>query len=90
MINSPIEANIWQMDIDHQLDYLESIALAGCNIGIPMPEKYVEWISWKLGEKIAGDYMIPYNSKLFADDLNTLGTYWMYKLPSVSIEHCIP
>lgn len=89
MINSPIEANIWQMDIDHQLDYLESIALAGCNIGIPMPEKYVEWISWKLGEKIAGDYMIPYNSKLFADDLNTLGTYWMYKLPSVSFRETL-
>ena len=31
VVNHPIEANIWQMKIDDQVDYLKSIAAAGCN-----------------------------------------------------------
>ena len=30
-ISHPLEANIWQLDIDTQIRYLKSIALAGCN-----------------------------------------------------------
>ena len=30
-----------------------------------MPQKFVDWIYWKLGNKIAEDYMIPYNQKMF-------------------------
>ena len=86
VVNHPIEANIWQMPIEDQVEYLKSIAVAGCNRGIPMPEDFVEWIFWKLGDKLANDYMIPYNSKMFADDLNKLGTYWLDKLPTVSFE----
>lgn len=51
-----------------------------------MPEKFIDWIYWKLGEKIAQDYMIPYNKKIWSIDLNKLGTYWLYKLPNVSLE----
>lgn len=86
VINHPIEANIWQMKIDDQVEYLKSIALAGCNQGSLMPEDFVNWIFWKLGEKIANEYMIPYNRKMYADDLNELGTYWLEKLPNVSFE----
>ncbi|MCI8776126.1 MAG: NAD(P)-binding protein [Oscillospiraceae bacterium] len=85
-IHHPMEANIWEMDIDSQVEYLKSIAAAGCNSGAKMPKDFVEWIFWKLGDKIAEDYMIPYNRKMFADDLNDLGTYWLDKLPSVSFE----
>ncbi len=85
-IHHPMEANIWEMDIDSQVEYLKSIAAAGCNSGAEMPKDFVEWIFWKLGDKIAEDYMIPYNRKMFADDLNDLGTYWLDKLPSVSFE----
>ncbi len=85
-IHHPMEANIWEMDIDSQVEYLKSIAAAGCNSGTEMPKDFVEWIFWKLGDKIAEDYMIPYNRKMFADDLNDLGTYWLDKLPSVSFE----
>ncbi|MDE5916643.1 MAG: amine oxidoreductase, partial [Oscillospiraceae bacterium] len=62
------------------------IAAAGCNSGPEMPKAFVEWIFWTLGYKIAEDYIIPYNRKMFADDLNDLGTYWLDKLPSVSFE----
>lgn len=88
-INSPIEANIWQMKLEDQVQYLKAIAIAGCNLGIEMPEKFVDWIYWKLGEKIATDYMIPYNQKMFGENLNELGTYWLNKLPNVSFDETL-
>lgn len=86
MISHPMEANIWQLGLEEQVSYLSSIAEAGCNRKSQMPDKFVDWINWKLGEKIAADYMLPYNRKMFADELDTLGTYWLYKLPDVSFE----
>ena len=44
MINHPIEANIWQLGIEEQIEYLKSIAVAGCNLGIEMPEEFTDWI----------------------------------------------
>ena len=85
-IGSPIEANIWQLPEAVQERYLRDIAEAGCNTGAPMPERFVDWITWKLGRGIAEDYMLPYNRKMFGDDLNLLGTYWLEKLPNVSYE----
>ena len=85
-IGSPFEANVWQLDEAHRRRYLADIAEAGCNTGAPMPEKFVDWIYWKFGKGIAEDYMLPYNRKMFGDELNALGTYWLDKLPSVSYE----
>lgn len=50
-INSPIEANIWQLPIEEQIEHLKAIAIAGCNLNMPRPERFTEWIYWKLGEK---------------------------------------
>ena len=86
MIGSPIEANIWQLPEDKQERYLRAIEVAGCNKGYPMPEKFTDWIVWKLGSAIAEDYMLPYNRKMFGEDLDSLGTYWLEKLPNVSYE----
>jgi protoporphyrinogen oxidase len=86
-IDYPYEANIWQLPVDDQIKHLMSIANAGSNRESPMPKKFKDWITWKLGDVIADNYMLPYNSKIFADvDLNELGTYWLYKLPDVSFE----
>ena len=84
MIGSPFEANIWQLDEAHQRRCLADIAAAGCNSGAPMPQQFVDWIYWKLWRGIAGDYMLSYNRKMFGDNLNLLGTYWLEKLPNVS------
>ena len=89
VVNHPIEANIWQMKLEDQVEYLKSIAVAGCNVGAQMPEDFVDWIYWKLGSKVAEDYMIPYNQKMFGKELNRLGTYWLEKLPNVSFEETI-
>ena len=88
-IGSPIEANIWQMKLEDQVEYLKAIAVAGCNLGTPMPERFTEWIYWKLGQRVAEDYMIPYNQKMFGDELDELGTYWLEKLPNVSFEETL-
>lgn len=86
LVNHPLEANIWQFPENEMKEYLSSISEAGCNNGIPMPERFVDWIQWKLGRKISVDYMLPYNRKMFSDDLDQLGTYWLDKLPNVSYE----
>ena len=88
-IGHPFEANIWQMPQEEQVKFLKSIAVAGCNLGEAMPEKFVDWVVWKLGDKIAKDYMIPYNSKMFGGELDMLGTYWLDKLPNVSFEETL-
>lgn len=88
-VGHPLEANIWQFPIEEQVEYLESIAKAGCTRGEPMPEKFIDWIRWKLGDKIADEYMIPYNQKMFGDNLDALGTYWLEKLPSVSFKETL-
>ena len=88
-IGHPFEANIWQMKTDDQVKYLKSIATAGCNRGEEMPNNFVQWIYWKLGDKIAEDYMLPYNQKMFSKELDQLGTYWLEKLPNVSFEETL-
>lgn len=89
VIGYPFEANIWQLPQEFQVAYLKSIAYAGCNIGIPEPDKFSDWIRWKLGDMICERYMIPYNSKIYGKNLDELGTYWMEKLPNVSFDEIL-
>ena len=89
-IDYPYEANIWQLSIDNQIRHLVSIMNSGSNRGEAVPRHFKEWITWKLGDVIAKDYMLPYNLKMFSGiDLNELGTSWLYKLPNVSFEEIL-
>lgn len=88
-LHHPFEANIWELPSAIQKRFLESIADAGCNTGLPKPERFTDWIKWKLGTEIAREYMLPYNRKMYGDDLNELGTYWLEKLPDVSYEQTL-
>ena len=83
-VDHPLEANFWQFSKSDQVDYLESIAQAGCVRGEPMPESFADWVVWKLGARIANEYMLPYNRKIWSMSLDELGTYWLHKLPDVS------
>ena len=87
-IDYPFEANIWQLPIKDQINYLLSISKTESG-SRQIPKKFIDWIYWKLGDRIATDYMIPYNSKLWSMNLNKLGTYWLYKLPNVSLRETI-
>lgn len=88
-VDHPLEANLWQFPSEVQADYLESIAQAGCVRGEKMPESFAAWINWKLGERIAQEYMLPYNRKIWSMDPDQLGTYWLYKLPNVSFRETL-
>ena len=88
-VDHPLEANLWQFPVEVQADYLESIAQAGCVRGEPMPESFAAWIEWKLGKRIAQEYMLPYNRKIWSMDPDELGTYWLYKLPDVSFRETL-
>ncbi len=88
-VDHPFEANLWQFPSDVQVEYLESIAQAGSVCGDVMPESFDDWIKWKLGKRIAEEYMLPYNRKIWSTDLGTLGTYWLHKLPSVSFRETL-
>jgi len=85
-IDYPYEANIWQLPVGDQVKHLMSIMRAGSNQGFPMPKNFRDWITWKLGDEIAQNYMLPYNAKIFFPHLDELGTYWLEKLPDVSFE----
>lgn len=88
-VDYPLESNVWQLPVEKQVDYITAAARAGSALDVKMPEEFQEWIQWKLGEAIARDYMIPYNKKIWSVDLNTLGTYWLYKLPNVSFREIL-
>ena len=88
-IDHPIESNLWQLPVDDQVDFLVSITNAGCHKGIKEPERFSEWIRWKLGDLIADEYMIPYNEKIWSIPIQDIGTYWLYKLPSVSLRETL-
>jgi protoporphyrinogen oxidase len=88
-IDHPLEANLWQLAKEDQVDYLESIARAGSVRGEAMPEAFDAWVRWKLGDRIADEYMLPYNRKLWSMDLERLGTYWLHKLPDVSFRETL-
>lgn len=88
-IDYPFESNLWQFPEEKQVDYLESIARAGCIRGAACPELFLQWVGWKLGDRIAEDYLLPYNKKLWGVPLDELGTYWMNKLPDVSFRETL-
>lgn len=88
-IDHPLEANLWQLPSSVQLDYLESIAQAGCIRGDVQPISFARWISWKFGERISEEYMLPYNRKIWSMDPDELGTYWLHKLPNVSFRETL-
>ncbi len=88
-IDYPFESNLWQLPIAQQVEYLTSIARAGCNTVEPIPASFSAWIAWKLGDEVARNYMLPYNRKIWSIDLDRLGTYWLHKLPSVSFRETL-
>jgi protoporphyrinogen oxidase len=83
-IDYPLEANLWQLPTEEQISFLESIAQAGCVRDLPVPDNFSDWITWKFGTRIANEYLLPYNRKIWATDLSELGTYWLHKLPFVT------
>lgn len=83
-IEFPIELNLWQLPVDLQVEYLHSyLTASGQNIQY---ENFESWIRNYLGDKIAENYMIPYNNKLWCMDISKLNTDWLIKIPDTNIK----
>jgi protoporphyrinogen oxidase len=88
-IDYPFESHIYQLSEEEQAVVLDSIAKSGCVTCAPEPSRFSDWIRWKLGDRIAEIYMLPYNRKIWSMDLDDLGVYWIHKLPNVSYEQTL-
>jgi len=80
----PIELNLWRLPVDKQVEYLHSY-LTAANKNSPY-ENFELWIKNYLGDKIADNYMIPYNQKLWCMDISELSTDWLCKIPKTDIK----
>lgn len=84
-VEFPIELNLWQLPIDLQIEYLYSYIAAAGNEKKDY-DNFEDWIRNYLGDKIADNYMIPYNKKLWCLDIATLNTDWLNKIPKTDIK----
>ena len=85
----PLEGNLWQLSVHEQIDFLEALARAGCTLETPEPTEFESWIPWKVGDRIAEEFLLPYNRKLWCMSLSLLGVDWMHKLPSVAFRESL-
>lgn len=83
-VEFPIELNLWQLPTDLQVEYLYSY-LTAASKEIKY-ENFESWIRNYLGDKIADNYMIPYNKKLWCMDISKLNTDWLVKIPETDIK----
>jgi protoporphyrinogen oxidase len=83
-VEFPIELNLWQLPNDLQVEYLHSY-LTAASKDIKY-ENFESWIRNYLGDKIADNYMIPYNKKLWCMDISKLNTDWLIKIPETDIK----
>lgn len=88
-IDYPLEANIWQLPVDKQVEYLISVIRNGEALGKPEPKNYEEWIRWKLGNKICDEYLIPYNSKIWGILSSEMDIDWLHKIPRIEVEEIL-
>ncbi len=83
-IEFPIELNLWQLPTELQVEYLYSyLNASGKKIKY---ENFESWIKNYLGDKIAENYMIPYNKKLWCMDISRLNTDWLIKIPETDVK----
>jgi protoporphyrinogen oxidase len=83
-VEFPIELNLWQLPTDLQVEYLYSYLTAASKD--VKYENFESWIRNYLGDKIADNYMIPYNKKLWCMDISKLNTDWLVKIPETDIK----
>jgi protoporphyrinogen oxidase len=84
VIDYPIENNLWQLPRDLMTLFLDSVIQNGEAQGKRCPGNFRDWIHWRLGERIADDYLIPYNQKIWGVPIEELATDWLHKLPRLN------
>jgi protoporphyrinogen oxidase len=88
-IDYPAESNIWQLPLELQRDFLISAIQNGEAKGLPAPSNFAEWIRWKLGDRIAESYMLPYNQKIWGVEADELDIDWLHKIPTMNLREIV-
>lgn len=88
-IDYPIESNIWQLPLEIQTQFLISVIQNGEARGLPAPTNFEEWIRWKLGDRIAESYMLPYNQKIWGVEAQELDIDWLHKIPRLNLQEIV-
>ena len=77
VIDYPVEFNLWRLSEERGRAYFESCLAAGELEGRPAPTSFEEWIRWKLGDRIAESYMLPYNRKIWGVEPHEMDIDWL-------------
>jgi hypothetical protein len=56
---------------------------------LPPPSDFAAWIRWKLGDRIAERYMLPYNRKIWGVPAEEMDIDWLYKIPRLNIQEIV-
>lgn len=88
-VDYPLESNLWQLPRRACAEYLVSLAQNGEARGLPAPADFEGWIRWKLGDRIAEDYMLPYNRKIWGVPAAEMDTDWLHKIPRVQVREVL-
>lgn len=88
-IDYPIESNLWQLPMALQTEFLNSVLQNGESRGLPAPQHFEDWIRWKLGDRIADSYMLPYNTKIWGVSPQELDIDWLSKIPRLNLEEIV-
>lgn len=46
-------------------------------LGTPCPERFDQWIDWRMGAGFAKHFMVPYNQKIWKCDLSRMSSSWV-------------
>jgi len=75
----PIEENLWRLPPDLAEEIILDVLQA--RLRTSSPANFGEFIRDKFGDILAGNYMIPYNSKLWGSPLSRMSLSWTHKIP---------
>lgn len=84
-VDYPLESSIWQLPPALCAEFLISIVQNGEARGLPPPANFEAWIRWKLGDRIADAYMLPYNRKIWGVDAREMDIDWLHKIPRLNL-----
>ena len=83
-VDYPLEYNLWQLPEPACQASLSALLAAADHDGTS-PGNFEVWTRRRLGERIAEDYMLPYNQKIWGVPASQLDIDWLHKVPPVDV-----
>lgn len=84
LIDYPMEINIWQLPVAEQIEYLLSMMQTFIASPEGQASNFEQWIRQNLGNRVAENYMLPYNRKLWGIEPRQMDVDWLGKIPQLN------